>query len=333
MAETFRELIAANKRNSLLLVIGFCIFTTLVVSILSIGLALYFDPSIIQNQDWTIPIVLVIMTLTLTIVFAIGGYYEGASVVLGISGAKEIQHADDPELFNVVEEMAIAAGVPMPKVYLIYDPALNAFATGRDPQHAAVAITTGLRSQLTRDELQGVIAHEMAHVRNYDIRLMLLLAVLIGTIVILCDMFLRIMRFSALTGGSRRSRSSNDQGNKGGGAIVIVLIILGLVLAIIAPLLAQIIQMAVSRQREYLADATAVELTRYPQGLANALRKLADHNQPMKNATRGTAHLFIVNPIKKFANRGHSMFASHPPLQQRIERLEALVRIPDEKAV
>jgi heat shock protein HtpX len=220
-------------------------------------------------------------------------------------------------LFNVVEEMSIAAGIPMPRVYLIDDPALNAFATGRDPQHAAVAITSGLRHKLTRDELQGVIAHEMSHIRNYDIRLMLLMAVLVGTIVMLSDVFWQIGR------GGRSSSSSKSEGK--GGMIVLIVFIVAVILALIAPILAQIIQFAVSRQREYLADATAVELTRYPQGLANALRKLQGDAAVLKSANRGTAHLFIANPIAKFQARAESVFASHPPLKDRIARLDALV--------
>jgi len=215
--------------------------------------------------------------------------------------------------------MAIAAGLPMPRVYVIDDPAPNAFATGRDPQHAAVTITTGLRSKLTRDELQGVIAHEMSHVRNYDIRLMLLMAVLVGTVVMLADLFWQILRFSP--GGGRRSRD----GDKGGGGILaLVLIIVAVLLALIAPILAQIIQLAVSRQREFLADASGVELTRNPLGLANALRKIDADPHDLQVANRGTAHLYIANPIKKFEARAHTAFASHPPIKERIRRLEAL---------
>jgi heat shock protein HtpX len=242
-------------------------------------------------------------------------------MILGVSGAKPIEHGDDPELFNVVEEMAIAAGVPMPKVYLIHDSAPNAFATGRDPKHGIVAITTGLREKLTRDELQGVIAHEMAHIRNYDIRLMLLMAVLVGTVVMLSDFFWQILRFG---GGSRRRSSSRDSKDGGGNIIMIVLLVIAIILAIIAPILAAIIQMAVSRQREYLADASAIQFTRYPQGLANALRKIDGDHEVLEAANRGTAHLYIANPIKKFEARANSVFSSHPPIAERIKRLEAL---------
>jgi heat shock protein HtpX len=207
----------------------------------------------------------------------------------------------------------------MPHVYLIDDPALNAFATGRDPKHASVAITTGLRHKLSRDELQGVMAHEMSHVRNYDIRLMLLMAVLVGTIVMASDFFWQILRGA----GGGRGRGGSDS-KDGGGLMVLVVLVVAILLALVSPLLAQMIQFAVSRQREYLADATAVELTRYPLGLANALRKIGADGAVLKTANRGTAHLFIANPIEKFQKMANSPLASHPPIQDRIARLEAL---------
>jgi heat shock protein HtpX len=323
MAPTFRDLIAANKRNSVLLVTVFCLFTAVVALVLGLGVVAMYDPDSVANLNWGEALLVGGIGGGLALLFALIGYYAGDSLILATSGARRIQHADDPELFNVVEEMAIAAGVPMPDVYLIDDPALNAMATGRDPRHAAVAITTGLRHKLTRDELQGVMAHEMSHIRNYDIRLMLLMAVLVGSVVMLSDLFWQLLRGGG--GGRSRSRDSKDGGG-GGGWIVLVIFIVAILLALIAPLLAHIIQFAVSRQREYLADATAVELTRYPQGLANALRKLDADPHELKTANRGTAHLFIANPIEKFQAKAHSAFASHPPLKDRIARLDALVR-------
>ncbi len=320
LSPTFRDLIAENKRNSVLLVLIFCLFTAAVALILALGIVAFNDPDAIAHLRFGEAFVAGGIAAVVALLFSLIGYYSGDQFILATSGARRIQHADDPELFNVVEEMAIAAGIPMPRVYLIDDPALNAFATGRDPQHAVVAITTGLRHKLTRDELQGVIAHEMSHIRNYDIRLMLLMAVLVGTVVMLSDLFWQIARTS---GGGRSNKNSKSDG--GGGWIVLIVVILAVVLAIIAPFLAQIIQFAVSRQREYLADATAVELTRYPQGLANALRKLQGDAAVLKTANRGIAHLFIANPIKKFQARAESPFASHPPLKDRIARLEALV--------
>ncbi len=319
MTTTFRELIAENKRNSVLLVAGFCSFVVAVALILSLGVAAAFAPQAVSHLNWSEALLWGGVATGLSLFLSLLGYYSGDRFVLAASGARRIRHRDDPELFNVVEEMAIAAGVPMPEVYLMDDPALNAMATGRDPQHASVAVTTGLRSQLKRDELQGVIAHEMSHIRNFDIRLMLLMAVLVGTIVMLSDIFWQLTR------GNNRSKS-NDKEGKDGGLFVLVVLVLAIGLAVIAPFLAQIIQFAVSRQREFLADASAVELTRYPQGLANALRKLEADTAVLKSANRGTAHLFIANPIEKFQARAESAFASHPPLQQRIARLEALVR-------
>jgi heat shock protein HtpX len=320
LSPTFRDLIAENKRNSVLLVLIFCLFTAAVALILALGIVAFYDPEAIAHLRFGEAFLAGGIAAVVALLFSLLGYYSGDQFILATSGARRIQHADDPELFNVVEEMAIAAGIPMPRVYLIDDPALNAFATGRDPQHAAVTITTGLRHQLTRDELQGVMAHEMSHIRNYDIRLMLLMAVLVGTVVMLSDFFWQIARTS---GGGRSNKNSKSEG--GGGWIVLIVVILAVVLAIIAPFLAQLIQFAVSRQREYLADATAVELTRYPQGLANALRKLQGDAAVLKTTNRGIAHLFIANPIKKFQARAESAFASHPPLKDRIARLDALV--------
>ncbi len=303
---TFRDLIADNKRKSVLLVVLFCLFTAATALLLGLAIVAYFDPDTIAHINWREGLMVGGVAAGIAFLLALISYYEGDQMILAISGAKLIQHKDDPELFNVVEEMAIAAGIPVPKIYLIQDTAPNAFATGRDPQHAAVAITTGLREKLKRDELQGVIAHEVSHIRNYDIRLMLLLAVLVGTIVMLADFFWQILR-----GGGKGS--SKDSG-KGGGIVVVI-----------APILPQLIQLAVSRQREYLADASAVELTRNPLGLANALRKIDADPNDLKSANRGTAHLYIANPIKKFEERANSIFASHPPIQDRIARLEALV--------
>jgi heat shock protein HtpX len=319
--QTFRDLIAGNKRNTIMLVVVFCLFVLVVAMVLGLAVLAYFSPDAVAHLDWREGLLVGAVAGGIAFLLSLLGYFEGDQMVLAVNGAREIQHKDDPELFNVVEEMAIASGIPMPKVYLIHDEAPNAFATGRDPQHASVAITTGLRHKLKRDELQGVMAHEISHIRNYDIRLMLMLAVLIGTIVMLADFFLQILRFS----GSGSSRSSSKGDSKGGGIIVLVLVVAAVLLAIIAPILAQIIQLAVSRQREYLADASAVELTRYPQGLAHALRKIDTDHLELKTANRGTAHLFIANPVKKFELRADSIWASHPPMAERIKRLEALV--------
>lgn len=322
MPVTFRDLVAANRRNSALLITGFILFTAVVVMVFSLAALAYLDPRAVQELRWGRAVVFGLIGGGVAALFAMLGYFTGDSMILAISGAREIRKADDPQLFNVVEEMAIAAGLPMPRVFIIDDSAPNAFATGRDPRHAAVAITTGLRHKLNRDELQAVMAHEMAHIRNLDIRLMMLLAVLIGMIVMLADLFWQVLRWGPGTSGRRSSRSSKD----GGGVIVIVILVVAIILALIAPILAQIIQLAVSRQREYLADATAVEFTRNPLALASALRKITADPDVLEVANRGTAHLYITNPIKKFEARAHTMFSSHPPIQERIRRLEALAR-------
>ena len=322
MPPTFRDLIAANKRNTVLLVLLFCLFVTATALVLGLAVVALADPDAIYALNWGEAALVGGGAALVALLLSAAAYYGGADMVLAVSGGRRIEHKDDPELFNVVEEMAIAAGVPTPAVYLMPDPAPNAFATGRDPQHAVVAVTTGLRQKLTRDELQGVIAHEMSHIRNYDIRLMLMLAVLVGTVAMLCDLFWQMLRFSP---GSSRSRR-DDRGEGDGGIIVIVLVVIAVVLAILAPVLAQIIQLAVSRQREFLADASAVELTRYPQGLASALRKIDDDPDVLRTANRGTAHLYIDNPIEKYEALAHSPFASHPPIKERIRRLEALAR-------
>jgi heat shock protein HtpX len=263
----------------------------------------------------------VIVALVLATVLSIGSYFAGDSLVLASSGAKEIPVADPPDeykqLVNVVTEMSIAGGLPMPRVYVINDSAPNAFATGRDPRHASVAATTGLISKMDREELQGVIAHEMSHVGNYDIRFALLVGVLVGSIALLADWFLRF----TFWGGGRRS--SNDD-NKGGGGLLIILFVIALVLAVIAPLIGRLVQLAVSRRREELADVSAVELTRNPLGLARALRTISDDPEVLEVANRATQHLYIVNPIKSFENRAKSMWDTHPPIAERIAILQRI---------
>ena len=226
------------------------------------------------------------------LVASLFSYYLGDSLVLAISGAKEVDEQTQPQLLNVVREMAIAANVPMPRVYLIDDTAPNAFATGRDPQHASVAITIGLLQKLDREELQGVMAHELSHVRNYDIRFSLMVGVLVGSIALLADFFLR---FTLLGRRPARLPATRDSG---GGGLQIVIFVVAIVLAILAPIVARLVQMAVSRQREYLADASGVELTRNPYGLERALAKIALDTEPLEVANRATQHLYFENPIK-----------------------------------
>ncbi len=345
--ETFHTLIAKNKRNSVWLILGFFIVFIGVGLLIGLVWGGYSSKAESQNTsnsyhsqyedgystetpgatsptasagewNWSFSISVALIAAVVAFVLTMASYYGGDSVLLGISHAHEIKKADDPQLFNVVEELCLAGGLPLPKIYLINDTAMNAFATGRNPKHASVAITTGLRQRLNRDELQGVMAHELSHVRHYDILYATLMSVMVGCLVMLCDVFLRSLWFGA---GSRNRRSNKDSG---GGAAQIVLLVIAIVLAILAPILARIIQMALSRQREYLADAGSVELTRNPEGLASALAKLSGDKEVLEVANRATAPLFIVHPIKKFEDRSKSIFDTHPPIADRIQRLRSL---------
>jgi heat shock protein HtpX len=238
----------------------------------------------------------------------------GDKMVLSMANAREIDKADAPQLYNVVEEMALAAGVPMPKVMILETEALNAFATGNKVGHGTIVVTRGLLDTLSRDELQGVVAHEMAHLANLDTRYMVIVGVTVGLIALVCDMLLR----TTMWGGSGRS-SSDKKGNSGG-----LLIILLIVVAILAPIAAKFVQMAVSRQREYLADATSVQFTRNPNGLISALGKLADKAAPFPGVSRATQHLFIVNPVQTFTSKSSALMATHPDIADRIARLRNL---------
>ncbi|MDQ3285846.1 MAG: zinc metalloprotease HtpX [Actinomycetota bacterium] len=299
---TFRDRIAANKRNSVFLIAIFLAFVAVFGYV--IGYAWIGDP--------------VRALFGLVLAFVVGtisgfvSYYAGGRIVLAASRAQEVTHNEAPQLFNVVEEMAIAGGLPMPKVYIIKDSAPNAFATGRDPEHASVAVTSGLLEKLNRDELQGVIAHEMSHVGNFDIRYAMLVGILVGTTVLISDFFLRSLWF----GGGRR--------REGGGQAQIIMIIVAVVLAILAPIFARLLQLSISRQREYLADATAVKLTRNPKGLADALQKISGDREVLEAANRATAHLYIVNPIKRFEKRATGLFSTHPPIEERIQILRSM---------
>jgi heat shock protein HtpX len=246
-------------------------------------------------------------------------FFQGDSILLGISGARKINPDDHPRLYNVVEEMKIASGLEkMPDVYIIDDPALNAFATGRDPNHTAVAITSGLLQKLNRDELQGVIGHEISHIKNRDVLLMVLLSVLLGSIVILAWYGSRFLIFSG--GGAGRRRSSSG----GGGAAALIILAVALILMILAPIAAQLIYFAVSRRREYLADASSALYTRYPEGLASALEKLAMSGTRVQRANQATAPMYIVNPFPKKSVSLSDLTSTHPPIAERIRILRAM---------
>ncbi len=321
---TYLDLIAKNKRDSAFLMVFMIGFGVIVGGVLASAVAVY--GGVKPSLEALLPSIVLgaFAALVAGLLGALWSWFGGSSAILMMSGAKEITKELDPELFNVVEELAIAGGIPVPRIYLIGDSAMNALATGRDPQHAAVAITVGLRQKLTRDELQGVMAHEMSHIRHYDTRFAMLMATMAGLVVFACDAFWRMIWYSR---GPRRSDSDKESG---GGVLILVLIVVAVLLAIVAPIVARLIQMAYSRQREYLADAGAVELTRNPLGLAAALQKLGDDDEPLVDtANRGTAHMYIVNPLRKMRDAGQaldSMFLSHPPVKERIARLLALNR-------
>jgi heat shock protein HtpX len=308
---TFYSQIAANRRNSVLL--------SLVVVVL-LG-ALGFAIGAAFGGTLNYGAVGAGIALVAGFGAAFIAYYAGDALVLASSGAREVDANSAPQLINVVGEMAIAAGVPMPRVYIINDTAPNAFATGRDPQHASVAITVGLLQKLDREELQGVMGHELSHVRNYDIRFSLMVGVLVGAVALISDMFLR-MTFWGSIGGGRRRRSNDSGGDSGG--LAAVMMIVALVLAILAPIFAKFVQLAVSRQREYLADASSVELTRNPYGLERALAKIALDTEPLEAANRATQHLYFENPVKAAASGDSDMFSTHPAVLDRINRLRQL---------
>jgi heat shock protein HtpX len=252
-----------------------------------------------------------IIAAIISLIMTLFSYYAGDKIALATSGAKPINHDENTYVYHLVENLCITAGMPMPKIYLIPDSNINAFATGRDPQHASIAITQGAIDKLANEELEGVIAHELSHVKNYDIRLMMVVLVLVGIIALLADWLIRGFFWR-----------KND---REGGQLGAILLIVGIVLAILSPLIAQLIQLAVSRKREYLADADGSLLTRYPQGLANALEKISRENvQPLKRANNATAHLYIANPFGQTKKFMSNLFSTHPPLEDRIAKLRSM---------
>ncbi len=286
--------IASNKRRSVYLVVGFVIF----IAILDWIMARAFNqPSLF------IPI------LIGAVLYAFITYYFSSKIALAMTGARQIEKADAPELYRIVENLAITAGLPTPKVYIVDDPAPNAFATGRDPEHAIVAVTSGILPLLDKNELEGVIAHELSHVGNLDIRFMSVVVALVSVVAVISDLFLRLTFWSSF--GDEEEGGNNQ-----------LFLILGIVGAILAPVVAALIQMAVSRQREYLADSSGALLTRYPEGLASALQKISAHPKPMAHANSATASLYIANPLKGRSLAG--LFDTHPPIEERVRRLREM---------
>jgi heat shock protein HtpX len=289
--------IAANRRNSFILIFLFIVF------LLFLGWAF--------GKAYNAGGVGIGIALVVALFIALITFFYGDKMVLGISHARPVDRKENPYLANVVEGLAIAAGVPTPQAYIIDDSAPNAFATGRDPKNSAIVVTTGLLDKMNRLELEGVIAHEMSHIKNYDIRYSMLVVVLVGTIVLLSDWMGRSFFY-----GGRKSR----KGGAGGGIFVLV----ALVLAILAPIVAQLIRFAISRQREYLADANGVLLTRYPEGLASALEKISKDTEPLEVANKATENLYIINPLLDHRGRLNSLFSTHPPVEERIKRLRSM---------
>lgn len=304
------EQIAKNKRKTVVLILGALIFAAAIGWVLGL---------VIGGGSMSAAIVALAIALGLSVVMSWASYRYGDRMVLRASRARKVTHEEQPRLHNIVEGLAIAAGVPKPDVYIVPEAAPNAFATGRDPEHSSIAVTQGLLDTMNRVELEGVVAHEMSHVRDRDILLGTVVATLVGVVVLLAEFMLRWFWWGGGIGGRSRNRE-NAQG-------FAILAVIGLVLAILAPIFAQIIKMAMSRRREYLADAEGAMLTRYPPGLASALQKIAGDTTPMRVANNATAHLWLNQPSRIPGESNHwfeNLFSTHPPIRERIRRLEEM---------
>jgi len=302
------EVQAANKRKSYLVMALFVAFITLATYFIVQGFSLYFGYD--AGGLGVSGVALIISGL-----MSLGSYYYSDKIVLSISGARPADKKRDFEFYTVVENLSIAAGIPIPKLYVIDDTAMNAFATGRNPDHAVVVATSGLLAYLNRTELEGVIAHELTHIKNYDTLLMSLVSVLVGTVALLADFFLR----ASFWGGGRRGRDKEGAG---------VILLIGMLFAILSPFIGQLIKLAISRRREFTADAGSVAITRQPSGLISALKKISLDHEPLEAANKATAHLYIENPFKNKIGDARSTFAglfnTHPPVSERIQSLEEM---------
>lgn len=302
------EVAESNKRKSIFVIIGFMAFITVAVYFMANAFAIYagYQPGGLG---------MVGIAFIVSGLMSFGSYYFSDRIVLGISGARPADRKREFHFYTAAENLAIGAGLPKPKLYVIEDSAMNAFATGRDPDHAVVCATTGLLDKLNRTELEGVIAHELTHIKNYDIRLMSIVSVLVGSVALIADFLLRA------------SWGSKSDDNKSGASAVFLAV--GLVFAILSPFIAQIIQLAISRRREFMADAGAVEITRQPSGLISALQKISVDHEPLEAANKATAHLYIENPFKDKARGGvnwfSSLFNTHPPVEERISTLKQML--------
>lgn len=308
--ENIYESIQKNKTKSTIIVVLFFIFVSLTVYVLTSAFGYYmgYEPGGFGYFG---------MAMILSGLMSFGSYYYSDKIVLTISGARPADREEDFEFYTVAENLSIATGLPKPTLYVIQDSAMNAFATGRDPDHAVICATTGLLEKLNRTELEGVIGHELTHVKNYDIRLMSLVSVMVGVVALLGDWFLRATWFG---------RRGGDDDNKGSFAAVMV--VLGIVFAILSPIIAQLIQLAISRRREFFADSGAISITRQPEGLISALKKISEDHEPLEAANKATAHLYIANPFKDKARSAVGWFAglfnTHPPVEERIVALQKM---------
>jgi heat shock protein HtpX len=282
-------------------------FFLIIIFILIIGLL-----GTLIGQIYGNPYIGVTIAIIASLLYTIISFFSGDSMILSMSNAKPVSKQEYPHLYHTIEGIAIAAGIKTPKAYVIQDDSPNAFATGRDPEHASVAVTTGLLNKLNRQELEGVVAHEISHIKNYDIRIMMIATVMIGIITLLSDFLLRTFLWGSLSEDREKNQAT------------FIFIALGLVMAILTPLVGQIIKLAISRKREYAADATGASLTRYPDGLANALEKIKNSNTSMKNENKATAHLYISNPLKNKKRFLSNLFATHPDIDDRIKKLRSM---------
>lgn len=301
---THYQLVNSNKTKSGIIMLGFVAFITFAVYVMAEGFGYGLD---------IVGIALIFSGIT-----SLGSYYFSDKIILGISGAQEAKRDEFFDFYTVTENLTASQRMPMPKLYVIKDSAMNAFATGRDPDHAVVCATTGLLSRLNRSEVEAVVAHELSHVKNYDIRLMSIVTILVGLVALLSDWFLRMSHF----GGGRKKNNDNDSGQIGA-----ILFIGAIILTLLSPIIANLIKLAISRNREFLADASGVAMTKNPQGLIKALTKISSDQEPLEAANKATAHLYIFDPLKNLkggVGMFAGLFATHPPVQERIKALQSI---------
>ncbi|MFC2159695.1 M48 family metalloprotease [Actinomycetota bacterium] len=304
------EHIAKNRAKTILIIIGFVFF----LSLIGYFVGMYFDYRYGMGASYSVA--LMVIALVIALFASFGSYYFSDRIVLSMTGARPVSREEDPRLYYMVEGLSIAAGIPVPAIYTIHDQGMNAFATGRNPKKGVIVFTRGLLENLNDEELKGVISHELAHIKNYDILLGTIIVVMVGIVSIVANIMTRVLFF-----GGRGRRSTKGSG---GGIITIVILVIGIIFIILSPIVAMLIRMAISRNREYLADSTGSLISRYPPGLASALKKIESHSE-VKSASSATAHLFISNPLgEKSRVMFKNLFNTHPPVKERIERLNEM---------